>query len=278
MGASPFLIRFAQNIFAMSLNNPSRVIEIAESAAENKLGMPPGKLVVAGILAGIYIAMGGTLSLIIGYGFPEITSANPAMQRLLSGMMFPLGLILVVFAGAELFTGNNAVLIPGLMNRRYGIGTVLRNWTVVYLCNFIGALFFAYVMVYQAGLLSEIWCGAIVSMAEFKVSMPWINVFLKGVGANWFVCLAVWLGFASQSAAGKIIGLWFPVMCFVALGYEHSIANMFFIPLGMLCGAEVSIADFVIDNLIPATLGNIVGGALFVGCAYWYLSTNSRKQ
>ena len=141
----------------MSLNTPSRVIEIAESAAENKLGMPSGKLIVAGILAGIYIAMGGTLSLIIGYGFPEITAANPAMQRLLSGMMFPLGLILVVFAGAELFTGNNAVLIPGLMNRRYGIGAVLRNWTVVYLCNFIGALFFAYVMVYQAGLLSDVW-------------------------------------------------------------------------------------------------------------------------
>ena len=149
----------------MSLNNPSRVIEIAESAAENKLGMPSGKLIVAGILAGIYIAMGGTLSLIIGYGFPEITAANPAMQRLLSGMMFPLGLILVVFAGAELFTGNNAVLIPGLMNRRYGIKTVLRNWIVVYLCNFIGALFFAYVMVYQAGLLSDVWRGAIVSMA-----------------------------------------------------------------------------------------------------------------
>ncbi len=277
MGASPFLIRFAQNIFAMSLNNPLRVIEIAENAAETKLKRPFGKLAVAGILAGVYIAMGGTLSLIVGYGFPEITAANPAMQRLLSGAMFPLGLILVVFAGAELFTGNNAVLIPGLMNRRYGIGAVLRNWVIVYFCNFIGVLFFAYAMVYKAGLLSGIWKDAIVSMAEIKTSMPWSQVFLRGIGANWFVCLAVWLGFASQSAAGKIIGLWFPVMCFVALGYEHSIANMFFIPLGMMCGAEVSIADFVIDNLIPATLGNIVGGALFVGFAYWYLS-NSRSE
>ncbi len=261
----------------MSLNNPSRVIEIAESAAETKLNRPLGKLAVAGILAGIYIAMGGTLSLIIGYGFPEITAANPAMQRLLSGMMFPLGLILVVFAGAELFTGNNAVLIPSLLNRRCGIGAVLRNWTIVYFCNFIGALFFAYVMVYQAGLLSDVWRNAIVSMAEFKTSMPWMRVLIKGIGANWFVCLAVWLGFASQSAIGKIVGLWFPVMCFVALGYEHSVANMFFIPLGMMCGAEVSVADFVLDNLIPATLGNIIGGALFVGCAYWYLSDNHRK-
>lgn len=261
----------------MSLNNPSRVIEIAESAAEVKLNRPLGKLVVAGILAGVYIAMGGTLSLIIGYGFPEITAANPAMQRLLSGMMFPLGLILVVFAGAELFTGNNAVLIPGLMNRRYGISVVLRNWMIVYCSNFAGALFFAYLMVYQAGLLSEVWRNAIVSMAEFKTSMPWMIVFVKGIGANWFVCLAVWLGFASQSAIGKIFGLWFPVMCFVALGYEHSIANMFFIPLGMMCGADVSVVDFLINNLIPATLGNIIGGALFVGCVYWYLSSNRSK-
>lgn len=259
----------------MSLNNPLRVIEIAESAAEIKLKQSFGKLVVAGILAGVYIAMGGTLSLIVGYGFPEITAANPAMQRLLSGAMFPLGLILVVFAGAELFTGNNAVLIPGLMNRRYAICPVLRNWAIVYCCNLVGALFFAYVMVYKTGLLSDIWKDAIVSMAEFKTSMPWLQVFLRGIGANWFVCLAVWLGFASQSAAGKAIGLWFPVMCFVALGYEHSIANMFFIPLGMMFGADVSVADFVVDNLIPATLGNIIGGALFVGCAYWYLS-NSR--
>lgn len=262
----------------MSLNNPSRVIEIAETAAENKLGMPLGKLVVAGILAGIYIAMGGTLSLIIGYGFPEITASNPAMQRLLSGMMFPLGLILVVFAGAELFTGNNAVLIPGLMNRRYGVAPVLRNWVIVYFCNFIGALFFAYVMVYQAGLLSDIWRNSIVSMAELKTSMPWWRVLVKGIGANWFVCLAVWLGFASQSAIGKIICLWFPVMCFVALGYEHSIANMFFIPLGMMCGAQVSVTDFIIGNLIPATLGNIFGGALFVGGAYWYLSNNQKNK
>lgn len=262
----------------MSLNNPLRVIEIAENAAENKLKQPFGKLVVAGVLAGVYIAMGGTLSLIVGYGFPEITAANPAMQRLLSGAMFPLGLILVVFAGAALFTGNNAVLIPGLMNRRYGIGEVLKNWAIVYCCNFIGALFFAYVMVYQAGLLSDLWRNAIVSTAEFKTSLPWFQVLIKGIGANWFVCLAVWLGFASQSAIGKIIGLWFPVMCFVALGYEHSIANMFFIPLGMMYGADVSVGDFVMNNLIPATLGNIIGGALFVGCAYWYLSSNRSEK
>lgn len=255
----------------MSLNTPSRVIEIAISSAETKLSMPFCKIAIAGILAGAYIAIGGTLSLVAGYGFPEITAGNPALQRLLSGATFPLGLILVVIAGAELFTGNNAVLMPGLFSRRYGIGRVLRNWTIVYFANFIGALLWGYFMVYLSGILPELWQHAAVGIAEAKISLSWGQVFLRGIGANWLVCLAVWLGFASQNVTGKFIGLWFPVMGFVALGYEHSIANMFFIPLGMMHGANVTVGSFVIDNLIPATLGNIVGGALFVGCAYWFI-------
>ena len=139
----------------MSFNTPSRVIEIAIYSAETKLSMPFSKIAIAGILAGAYIAIGGTLSLVAGYGFPEITAGNPALQRLLSGATFPLGLILVVIAGAELFTGNNAVLMPGLLSRRYGIGMVLRNWTIIYFANFIGALLWGYFMVYLSGILPE---------------------------------------------------------------------------------------------------------------------------
>lgn len=105
------------------------------------------------------------------------------------------------------------------------------------------------------------WKNAIVQIAQAKVNMSGWVVFLKGIGANWLVCLAVWLGFSAHSTAGKMMGLWFPVMCFVAIGYEHSIANMFFIPLGMLQGAVISWCDFILANLIPATFGNIVGGA-----------------
>ena len=247
----------------MSFSTPSEIVAQAERAALT---------LVAAMLAGIYIAMGGLLSLLIGYGFPEWTAHNSGLQRLLSGCMFPLGLILVVLAGAELFTGNNAVLIPGLMNRKYGWAPVLKNWALVYIGNFIGAIFFVYVMIWGAGIVdADPWKSSIVLIAQAKVSMPWWMVFIKGIGANWLVCLAVWLGFSAHSTAGKMMGLWFPVMCFVAIGYEHSIANMFFIPLGMLQGAAVGWADFLIDNLIPATLGNIVGGALFVGCLYTYL-------
>lgn len=255
----------------MSTLPPSEILLSAEKAALQKIGFSIRKTVTLGILAGIYIAMGGLLSLLVGNGFPEMAEHNPGLQKLLSGCMFPLGLILVVVAGAELFTGNNAVLIPGVLNKKYKWSAVLRNWTIVYLSNFVGAIFFVYVMVHLTGVVAtEPWQSAIKNIAIAKTSMPWFTVFLKGIGANWLVCLAVWLGMSSSSTAGKFIGLWFPVMCFVAIGYEHSIANMFFIPLGMLQGADVSVYDFIIKNLIPASLGNIIGGALFVGGFYWF--------
>ena len=143
-----------------------------------------------------------------------------------------------------------------------------------------GALLFAYFFVYLTGVAaSEPWNEAIRNIALAKVSMPWHVVLLKGIGANWLVCLAVWLGMCSRGAAGKILGLWFPVMCFVAIGYEHSIANMFFIPLGMMQGAEVGWGEFIGRNLIPATLGNIAGGAVFVGGLYWYVyGTGKAKE
>ena len=238
----------------------------------------PARLAVLSALAGVYIAMGGILSVIAGYGFPEITAANPSLQRLLSGAAFPIGLILVVLVGAELFTGNNAVLMPGALNRGIRPMAVVRNWTLVYLGNFIGALGFSYLFVYLCGLTaSDPYHEAVQRIALAKVSMPWHVVFLKGIAANSFVCLAVWLAAAGKSAISKIAGCWLPVMAFVALGYEHSIANMFFIPIGMMEGADISVSRFVAGNLFPATIGNIVGGALMVGTAYWFVFARERK-
>ena len=220
----------------MSFSTPAEIVAQAERAALNKISLSFPRTLVAAMLAGIYIAMGGLLSLLIGY------------------------------------TGNNAVLIPGFMKKKYGIMPILKNWTIVYIGNFIGAIFFVYIMVWCTGIVdADPWKSAIVQIAQAKVDMSGWVVFLKGIGANWLVCLAVWLGFSAHSTAGKMMGLWFPVMCFVAIGYEHSIANMFFIPLGMLQGAAISWSDFILANLIPATFGNIVGGALFVGCIYSYL-------
>lgn len=185
----------------MPINNPKEVLALVERAASDKISLPVRKILILAFLAGAYISMGGLFSIVIGYGFPSMAPA-PGLQRLLSGLVFPLGLMLVVFAGAEL----------------------------------------------------------------------WLTVFLRGVGANWLVCLAVWLGLSANDVAGRLLGLFFPIMCFVAIGYEHSVANMFFIPLGMMHGASVTVSDFLLANLVPATLGNIAGGAVFVGGIYWYIN------
>ncbi|MCM1077612.1 MAG: formate/nitrite transporter family protein [Bacteroides sp.] len=265
----------------MQIRVPREITEAAAGAGAAKAKLTVNslpRLMVASCLAGAYIALGGILSLIVGYGFPEITASNPSMQKLLSGCMFPIGLILVVILGAELFTGNNALLIPSYMKGSHNFATVIRNWVLVYVGNFIGAVTFTYILVYACGLTTaDPYHSAIIGIAKAKVSMTWLTVFMKGIGANWCVCLAVWLALSGKTLFEKALGCWLPVMAFVALGYEHSIANMFFIPLGMMEGAEVGIGEAITANLIPATLGNIVGGALLVGAVNAYLHEIKRK-
>lgn len=259
----------------MKILTPKEITEAASNAGTAKANLTsasPGKLMLSACLAGAYISLGGILSMTLGFGFPELTAGNPALQRLLSGVAFPIGLILVVVLGAELFTGNNAVLIPSTAQRRHSPGLTLANWILVYLGNLIGALAFTYFMVYLCGLTTaDPWHSAAIKVAEAKVSMPWLTVFLKGIGANWCVCLAVWLALSGKTLFEKALGCWLPVMAFVALGYEHCIANMFFIPLGMMEGADVTIIQSITTNFIPSTLGNIVGGALLVGATHTYL-------
>ncbi len=232
----------------------------------------PWRLFLAAVAAGAFIAIGGILSLIVGFGFPGLTAANPSVCKLLAGMMFPIGLILVVVLGAELFTGNNAMLIPAYMQRQYSLAAVINNWTIVYIGNFVGAVGFTYLLVYLAGLTSsDPWHSSIIGIGMAKTSMQWGVVLVKGIGANWFVCLGVWLALSGHSLLEKAFGCWLPVMAFVVLGYEHCIANMFYLPLAMMEGAPISVWECVWSNLIPATLGNIIGGAIFVGCLHWYL-------
>ena len=262
----------------MNVKTPKEITDTTLTIGSTKATLPLSRLLVQAVQAGAFIAFGGIMSLIVGFGFPEITAANPSMQRLLSGMVFPIGLILVVILGAELFTGNNALLVPAFMKRRCSALQVARNWILVYLGNFIGAVLFAWLMVYSVGLTASApYHDAIIRMTEAKVSMPWLTCFLKGVGANWCVCLAVWLALAGHNLVEKSLGCFLPVMAFVALGYEHCIANMFFIPLGRMEGAAVTTGQFILSNLIPATLGNIAGGALLVGCVNAYVHLRDNK-
>ncbi|MDE5850674.1 MAG: formate/nitrite transporter family protein [Muribaculaceae bacterium] len=259
----------------MYIKTPSETLTASIKGAcakiENTLKHPK-RLFLAAVAAGAFIAIGGILSLMVGFGFPDVTAANPSMCKLLAGVMFPIGLILVVVLGAELFTGNNAMLIPAYMERRYSFKAIIANWTLVYLGNFVGAVGFTYLFVFLVGLTAgDPWHSAIIGIGVAKTSMSWWVVLLKGIGANWFVCLGVWLALSGHNLLEKAFGCWLPVMAFVVLGYEHCIANMFYLPLAMLEGAPIGIGECLWSNLLPATIGNIIGGAVFVGCLHWYL-------
>ncbi len=255
----------------MPVRTPYETLETASVAGKSKATVPLCRLAVGSFLAGAFIALGGVLSIIVGFGFPEISATNPGLQRFMSGLVFPVGLMLVVVLGADLFTGNNALLVPPMIRRELSVLDVLKNWLIVWLGNFAGALAFAYFLVYLPGLTSsETYSTALAGICTAKTSASFGVVFLKGIGANWCVCLAVWLALSGRRLGEKLLACEIPVLAFVALGYEHCVANMFFLPLAMMQGAPLSIADMMTVNILPATIGNIVGGAVFVGALLYY--------
>ena len=186
--------------------------------------------------------------------------------------------MLVVIAGSELFTGNCGVITPSCLTSKAKWTGLLKNWVTVYIGNFIGSLFVAFFLGYLSNLFGkDPYLGAVQGIAAGKVGLTFGQAFWRAVGCNWLVCLAVWLAVSATDITGKVWGIWFPIMAFVAIGFEHSIANMFFVPLGMFYGANVSWGQFLLNNLVPVTLGNIVGGGLFVGVIYWYLYGRASK-
>ena len=256
----------------MPFYSPKEVVEKAGEAAIHRISNGIPRTLVLGFLAGAYIALGGLISIMIAGGVPELTANNPGLQKFLMGAFFPLGLILCIIAGADLFTGNTAYFLPPLLSKKIKFIDLIKNWTLVYVSNFIGALFVAYILSYLTDIFaSDPWYSFLHQMAEKKTSGTFLTIFFKGIGANWLVALAVWLAMASQNVGGKIAAVWFPVMAFVAIGFEHSVANMFFLPLAIFYDAPISVTEVFLNNLLPATLGNIVGGSLMVGTFYWFV-------
>ena len=259
-------------------HTPKEIGELFTKSAVEKAEMPISRFVVMALLGGAYIAFGGLLTVIVAGGMPGIAATNPGLVKLMAGALFPVGLILVVIAGGDLFTSDCAGMTLCVAQRKKRWTDLVRIWSLSYVFNFFGALFVAYVMTYQAQLITDApWTTYLHKLADNKLSHDFLTTFIKGIGANWLVCLAVWLGYAAKDVTGKLLGLWVPVMMFVTLGYEHSIANMFFIPAAIFTGAPITWLDFITVNLIPSTLGNIVGGALFVGMAYWFVYLRGRK-
>jgi len=265
----------------MPLKSPSEIASAICKAGVEKSKLPLDKMFVLGTLAGVYIGFGCQLMITVTQ---DLTSISLGLSQLLGGAVFSVGLMLVVIAGAELFTGNCLMMIPlcsGEINWRGLAG----NWIIVYISNFIGSVLLASI-VFLSGLYSignyAVGVRAL-SIANMKVNLPFLQALMRGIGCNWLVCLAVWLANSSDTVTGKILSCLFPIMAFVAIGFEHSIANMYFIPMGIfLKGVPEVIArfkepitnltweGFLYNNLLPVTIGNIIGGSLFVGVLYWY--------
>ena len=279
----------------MVFHPPVAIVAKAGDAGKYKVGLPAWNMVLRGVLSGAFIAMGAALATICSTGIQatdvamRFGAASPGVSQLILGAVFPVGLIITIMTGAELFTGDAMLAPMAAFIHKVSWASVLNLWVWVYIGNLIGSLIFAYIVAYGpyasfdatgAATLTAFGARA-VAIATAKTSYVgaaalW-SVFLKGIACNWLVNLAVLLGICADDAIGKIVGIWFPIFAFVASGFEHSVANMYFIPAGIFCTGidptkAVDTLNWVTmwtNNIIVVTLGNIVGGLFFVGVLYW---------
>lgn len=274
--------------------SPAEICAFAEETGVKKAALSIPRMLVLGMLAGAFIAFaseGSNMAAFNLLAFPE----TYGLGRCVAGVVFPTGLMLVVLAGGELFTGNTLMGIA-LIRGRIDLAAVLRNWIWVYLGNLVGAVFLAHMMAYSGlfnsgdGLLG----GVTVRIASGKVSLPFLSAFYLGIMCNWLVCLAVWIAYGAKDMAGKILGIFCPIWLFITSGFEHSVANMYYIPAGIMAKAnpawaaasglparvldELTWTAFAVDNLVPVTLGNIAGGMILVGMAYWFVFLREEKR
>lgn len=247
-----------------------------------------------GILAGIFISFGAALFTLVVHD----SKLSFGLTQVIGGLSFCLGLVLVVVAGAELFTGNN-LLVMAYVSKKISLRKLIENWIVVFFGNFLGALSLAvWIYLSRHWTLNNYLLGAkALLIAQAKVSFPFIVAFTRGVLCNALVCLAVWLCMGGRTTTDKILSIIFPITAFVALGFEHSIANMYFIPLGLLLRDNPKVLEaanemvgkvndfsgltwetFLVNNLLPVTLGNIVGGGLLVGLVYWFVYLRKTRE
>ncbi|MBL7158600.1 MAG: formate/nitrite transporter family protein [Candidatus Omnitrophica bacterium] len=244
--------------------NPSEISGSLTRIGVKKATASIFELFIFGILAGIYIAFGANVATAVLSG----GTLDPGLARFLAGSVFSVGLMLVLIPGSELFTGNILMTI-GFIYRKYAFVKVLRNWIVVYIGNLLGAIIIA-ALVYKSGLLGNI--GSLNAVGEVavrimnaKLELGFTEAVCLGILCNMLVCLAVIMCIASKTVAGKILGIYFPIMAFIASGYEHSVANMYFLPIGLMMeGRFFSDFPIMFKNLIPVTIGNIIGGLLVV--------------
>lgn len=239
-----------------------------------------GRTLVLSLLAGFYIAFGAQLATIVTQDSAGVIGTG--LTRFVGGSVFSIGLMLVVICGAELFTGNS-LLTKAALHGSIGWGRLAENWAIVLAGNLAGSLFLAW-LVFE----TRIWEGGklanhVVAIATAKCSLPFWVALVRGILCNWLVCLAVFMATAARDVTGRLLACYVPIMAFVASGFEHSVANMYFIPAGLLLAQELGMADPVLSwqgfiaNIVPVTLGNIIGGVVFVAGAYWFVHLQGKE-
>ena len=251
--------------------SPNEIAETAVAVSEKKANLKWWRMIVLGMFAGAFIALAGV----------GATFANVYVGKIAGALVFPAGLAMVVVAGSELFTGNN-LMLTGLLAGKISLGGLLRNWVLVFIGNMIGALIITS-LVTVSGVFDAV-AEPVMATANAKVGMGFLESMMRGVLCNFLVCIAVWMAFGAKTVGGKIAAVFLPVMLFVLCGFEHSVANMFYVPAGMMMSsfagvAGPSITGFLVGNLLPVTLGNIIGGAIMVGGGYYlvYLMCEKKK-
>ena len=269
--------------FSVDAYTPQEIAARIEKVGISKSIGDPSRVFALAILAGSFIAFGAIFFTLVTHDSLGIAAG---LMRLIGGLVFCLGLVFVVVAGAELFTGNN-LIVMAYVDGKVTFSQLMRNWTLVYIGNFVGAIGIL-VLIYLSGHW-QIGDGAVgakvIAIANAKVNLSWMEAFTRGILCNILVCMAVWLCFAGRTVVDKVLAILFPITAFVAMGFEHSVANMYFIPAGLLASQQpeflelvgsmnidnLTMTGFLLDNLLPVTLGNIVGGSVFVGLFYWFI-------
>lgn len=267
----------------MNLFSPAEVAKNYVNVGKGKANLPIAKMFLLAIMAGAFIAIGG-----ISSTTAAVSVTQPSLAKLLSACIFPGGLTMVLLAGSELFTGNCLLTIP-LLEKEITFGSMLKNWGVVYLGNFVGSMLVAAGVIFghTASLFQNQLAVSILSTAAGKCSLSFSDALIRGILCNFLVCIAVWVAMAAKDAAGKVIALFFPIVMFVVSGFEHSVANMYYIGAALFAKMvpeyaqaaveagvnvdAVSVGNFFGVNLLPVTIGNIIGGGICVGCVYWFL-------
>jgi len=264
----------------MSAREPQETAEVAVQVGTKKSQRTWDRVLVSSFLAGAYIAFGGLVAITISSGLDPKTWGT--LPTFFTGTAFTLGLVLVLIAGSDLATGNMMLVPLSAMRRKIGMGDVVRNLTLVLIGNLLGALFVAFFLAVQTGVIgganSEAGSTAAltherlatIALGKATGESTWQS-FLRAVGCNWLVCLAVWMSLAATSVSGKILAIFFPIMAFVAMGFDHVVANMFFLPAAIFAGVPGLGWGDVLLNWLIAGIGNLVGAVIFVATSYWYL-------